>query len=363
MRPESRVQIVLSPIELRLEPFQERLLEQVELARQQGHHRNLLVSATGTGKTVMAAVDYARLRERLARSRLLFVAHREEILTQSLATFRHALRDASFGELWVGGRRPAQFEHVFASIQSLHAADLGHLGRDHFDVVIVDEFHHAAAPSYDRLLSHLHPRELLGLTATPERSDGLSLLHWFGGRVAAELRLWDAIDQHRLTPFVYYGISDGLDLREIPWRRGRGYDVEGLEKLYTGNDIWARLVLDQLRRRTDDLSAMRALGFCVSIEHARFMARVFRAAGIAATAIWADTPPAQRRAALIDLDHRRIQVLFSIDLFNEGVDLPAVATLLLLRPTDSPTLFLQQLGRGLRRSPGKSVCTVLDFVG
>jgi superfamily II DNA or RNA helicase/HKD family nuclease len=356
-------EIMLSPIELRLEPFQERLLEQVELARQQGHHRNLLVSATGTGKTVMAAVDYARLRERLARSRLLFVAHREEILTQSLATFRHALRDASFGELWVGGRRPAQFEHVFASIQSLHAADLGHLGRDHFDVVIVDEFHHAAAPSYDRLLSHLHPRELLGLTATPERSDGLSLLHWFGGRIAAELRLWNAIDQHRLTPFVYYGISDGLDLREIPWRRGRGYDVEGLERLYTGNDVWARLVLDQLRRRIDGLAGMRALGFCVSIEHARFMARVFSQAGIAATAIWADTPPAQRRAALIDLDRRRINVLFSIDLFNEGVDLPAVDTLLLLRPTDSPTLFLQQLGRGLRRNPGKTVCTVLDFVG
>jgi hypothetical protein len=227
----------------------------------------------------------------------------------------------------------------------------------------LDEFHHAAAPSYDRLLSHLHPRELLGLTATPERSDGLSLLHWFDGRMAAELRLWDAIDQHRLTPFVYYGISDGLDLREVPWRRGRGYDVEGLEKLYTGNDAWARLVLEQLRRRIDGLAAMRALGFCVSIEHARFMARVFREAGIAATAIWADTPPAQRRAALIDLDQRRINVLFSIDLFNEGVDLPAVDTLLLLRPTDSPTLFLQQLGRGLRRSPGKTVCTVLDFVG
>jgi superfamily II DNA or RNA helicase/HKD family nuclease len=356
-------EILLSPIELRLEPFQERLLEQIELARQQGHHRNLLVSATGTGKTVMAAVDYARLRDRLPRGRLLVVAHREEILTQSLATFRHALRDASFGELWVGGRRPERFEHVFASIQSLHAADLGHIDPEHFDVVIVDEFHHAAAPSYDRLLSHLRPRELLGLTATPERSDGLSLLHWFDGRTAAELRLWDAIDQHRLTPFVYYGISDGLDLREVPWRRGRGYDVEGLEKLYTGNDAWARLVLEQLRRRIDNVSEMRALGFCVSIEHARFMARVFRAAGIAATAVWADTPPDARRAALLDLHERRIQVLFSIDLFNEGVDLPAVDTLLLLRPTDSPTLFLQQLGRGLRRSRGKTVCTVLDFVG
>src|SRR5690606_12729975 len=168
----------------------------------------------GTGKTVMAAVDYARLRTALPRARLLFVAHREEILAQSLATFRHALRDPSFGELWVGGRRPARFEAVFASIQSLRAAGLGDLAPDHFDVVIIDELHHAAAPTYRALLDHVRPRELLGLTATPERSDGLPLLHWFEGRIAAELRLWDAIDQHRLVPFAYFGIHDGLDLRE-----------------------------------------------------------------------------------------------------------------------------------------------------
>jgi HKD family nuclease len=189
------VRIFLSPVELRLEPFQERLLEQIALARERGHHRNLLASATGTGKTVMAAVDYARLRARPGRSRLLFVAHRKEILEQSLATFRHALRDPSFGELWVDGHRPEDFDHVFASIQSLHATSTEHLLPDHFDVVIVDEFHHAAAESYARLLAHIEPRELLGLTATPERSDGLDILGHFDGRIAAELRLWDAIDQ------------------------------------------------------------------------------------------------------------------------------------------------------------------------
>jgi superfamily II DNA or RNA helicase len=178
------------------------LLEQIALARERGHHRNLLVSATGTGKTVMAAIDYARLRDQLQRSRLLFVAHREEILEQSLATFRHGLRDHAFGELWVGGRRPRQFDHVFASIQSLNAAGFGSMDPGHFDVVIVDEFHHAAAPSYRALLEHVKPTELLGLTATPERSDGLPLLDWFDNRIAAELRLWDAIDQHRLSPFV-----------------------------------------------------------------------------------------------------------------------------------------------------------------
>ena len=354
---------VMSPIELRPEPFQERLLEEIALARERGHHRNLLASATGTGKTVMAAIDYARLRERLPRARLLFVAHRKEILDQSLKTFRHALREHSFGELWVDGHRPDDFEHVFASIQSLSASGLRDLDPHHFDIVIIDEFHHAAASSYTALLEHITPVELLGLTATPERSDGLPLLQWFDNRIAAELRLWDAIDQQRLSPFSYFGIHDGLDLREIPWRRGRGYDTEALTNLLTGNDASARHVVKELDRRVDDLARMRALGFCVSVEHARFMARVFNEAGIRSQAVWADTPSAERQHALEDLAARRINVLFSVDLFNEGVDVPVVDTLLLLRPTDSPTLFLQQLGRGLRKSHGKRQCTVLDFVG
>jgi hypothetical protein len=209
----------------------------------------------------------------------------------------------------------------------------------------------------------VRPAELLGLTATPERSDGLPILDWFDGRIAAELRLWDAVDQHRLVPFAYFGVHDGLDLRDIPWRRGRGYDVDSLSNLFTSNDAWARLVIKEVARRVDDLKRMRALGFCVTVGHARFMARVFRDAGISATAIWSDTPYDERRQALRDLAERRVNVVFSVDLFNEGVDVPAVDTLLMLRPTDSPTLFLQQLGRGLRRHPSKAICTVLDFIG
>lgn len=355
--------IYLSPVELRPEPFQERMLEQLTLARSQGLHRNLLVSATGTGKTVMAAVDYVRLRRHLPRSRLLFVVHRKEILEQALATFRHALRDASFGELWVDGRRPSDFEHVFASIQSLSASGYDHFPGEHFDVVIVDEFHHAAARSYQRLLEHLKPRELLGLTATPERSDTLDVLGHFGGRITAELRLWDAIDQHRLVPFLYYGVHDGLDLRKLPWRRGQGYAVEELDKVMTGNDVWARRVISSLVEHVDNVQSMRALGFCVSVQHARYMARIFHEHGIASRAIWADSPTHEREAALNALRDGEIRVLFSVDLFNEGVDLPDVDTLLMLRPTESSTLFLQQLGRGLRRSDHKAVCTVLDFVG
>ena len=355
----------LPPFELTAHPFQSRLLERIEVSRHQGHHRNLLVAATGTGKTVMAALDYARLRQRLPRARLLFVAHRKELLQQSLATFRHALREPSFGELWVDGARPTEFEHVFASIQSLNAANVENIDPRHFDVVIVDEFHHAAADSYTRLLERVEPRELLGLTATPERADGLPILHWFDDRIAAELRLWDAIDQHRLVPFHYYGIHDGTDLSGVTWRRGRGYDDAELTNLYTADDAYARRVIHQLAGYVGDPQVMRALGFCVSQAHAHFMAGHFNAAGIAAAAVTSGTPRDERAAALARLRSGELRIIFSVDLFNEGVDVPAVDTVLMLRPTESGTVFLQQLGRGLRKSPdtGKALCTVLDFVG
>jgi superfamily II DNA or RNA helicase/HKD family nuclease len=355
--------VYLSPIAITPLPFQERLLEELAVARESGHHRNLLVSATGTGKTVMAALDYARLQSTLGSDRLLFIAHRQEILDQSQATFRHALRDPNFGEQWIGGRRPTEFNHVFASIQSLNATDLASLATDHFSVVIVDEFHHAAAASYDRLLNHVKPVELLGLTATPERADGLPILHWFDDRIAAELRLWDAINQNYLAPFTYYGIHDGLDLTGVMWRRGTGYDVDGLTHLYTSSDIWAKQIIKEFVGRVDDLNTVRCLAFCVSVQHAEFMARVFNEAGVASTAISGATPDVMRRDAMRELSGGRLRVLFSVDLFNEGLDVPSVDTLMMLRPTESPTLFLQQLGRGLRKEPGKSVCTVLDFVG
>ena len=226
--PEQR--LLLSPVEIVLLPFQERLLEQVELARTLGRHRNLLVAATGTGKTVMAAVDYARLRERLPRDRLLFVAHREEILEQSRADLRARPARRGFGELWVGGKRPARFEHVFASIQSINRSGLDSFDPAYFDIVIVDEFHHAAAPSYRALLEKAAPRELLGMTATPERSDDLDILHYFDGRIAAELRVWDAIDQQYLVPFSYFGVHDGTDLTGVPWKRGTGYDLTAFDQ-------------------------------------------------------------------------------------------------------------------------------------
>jgi len=354
---------IATPFRISPYPFQRQILERLEVERQQGRPHNLVVAATGTGKTVVAALDYRQLRDRLDRARLLFVAHRREILEASRTTFRHVLQDGSFGELWVGGERPQRWEHVFASIQSISAGDLDRLDPARFDVVIVDEFHHAAAGTYRTLLDHLRPVHLLGLTATPERTDGLDVLRWFGGRIAVELRLWDALEQDLLSPFHYYGIADGTDLRRVTWRRGRGYDTRELTNVYTGDDLWVGKVIAAVRDRVGDPGRMRALGFGVSIAHCRFLADRFERAGMRARAVSADSSAAERDDALRALAAGEVQVLFSVDLFNEGIDVPAVDVVLLLRPTESATVFLQQLGRGLRRRHDKDVLTVLDFVG
>ncbi len=344
-------------------PHQQAALDALALERAHGHHRNLVVAATGTGKTVVAALDYARLRkERGGDLTLLFVAHREEILDQSLARYRAAVRDGHFGEKLAGRHKPREGRHVFASIQALHAERLKELRPDAYDVVVIDEFHHAAADSYDALLRHLEPKILLGLTATPERTDGKSVLGWFDGRIATELRLWDALDQGLVSPFQYFGIHDGTDLSAVDFTSGR-YDVATLEKVYTADHVRANLVLRAVHDTVRDPRAMRALGFCVSVAHAEFMAAFFNEKGLPALAVHAETSEADRRLALQKLRDGSVNVVFAKDLFNEGVDVPAVDTVLFLRPTESATIFLQQLGRGLRLEEGKSCLTVLDFIG
>ncbi|MCL3818968.1 DUF3427 domain-containing protein [Aeromicrobium wangtongii] len=354
---------LLSGLEVTPRPHQVRILEELTHERETNHHhRNLVVAATGTGKTVVAGLDYKRLRTTHGNQRLLFVAHRREILEQTRRTYREILRDPTFGELMVAGYRPTANDHVFASIQSLSEDRLAAVDPAHFDIIVVDEFHHAEAKSYQRLLNYFTPRELVGLTATPERADGVDVSKFFDGRVASELRLWDALHEDLLVPFHYFGVSDGVDLSGIEWSR-QGYDVQGLEYVYTGNDARADLVIGELRDKIVDITRMRALGFCVSVAHAEYMARYFNAKGIASIALHGKTPQAERGEAGKRLIDRGIQCIFTVDLFNEGIDIPEVDTVLFLRPTQSATVFLQQLGRGLRRSEGKSVLTVLDFVG
>jgi superfamily II DNA or RNA helicase/HKD family nuclease len=362
-RATDRLTISISGLEVRPFPYQQEMLDAIEVERVvHDRHRNLVVAATGTGKTVVAALDYRRLREGRERPTLLFVAHRREILEQSLRTYREVLGDGDFGELYVGGARPERWQHVFASVQSLTAYGVGSIPRNAFEVVVIDEFHHAEARTYRRILEHLRPIELLGLTATPERADGTDVRSFFDGRTAAELRLWDALGADLLCPFHYFVAADGTDLRSITWSRGR-YDEAELSNVYTGNDARARIVLNQLRDKVADVGAMRALGFCVSVSHAEYMASVFNDAGIPARAVSGETSRQERADSLADLRARRVNILFAADLFNEGLDIPDVDTVLFLRPTESATVFLQQLGRGLRRTRDKAVLTVLDFVG
>ncbi|MER5545103.1 DUF3427 domain-containing protein [Streptomyces sp. NPDC002589] len=360
------LKISLSGLEVHPLPHQKDILERLHVERQiRDRHQNLLVAATGTGKTVMAALDYRNLRDKFggALPRLLFVAHRKEILRQSLRTYREVLDNASFGELLYNGQEPSDWTHVFASVQSLNLQRLEQCDPEHFDVIVIDEFHHATANTYRRVIEHFRPTELLGLTATPERMDGLNVQdEFFGGRIAAELRLWEALENDLLCPFHYFGLPDGTDLTNLGWRSGT-YDRDELGNLYTGDHARARIVIKQVKDKIAQPGSMRALGFCVTKAHAHFMARCFRETGFKAEALDSDSAPAVRERTLEDLKAGRIQVIFSVDLFNEGLDVPDVDTLLLLRPTNSATVFLQQLGRGLRRTPNKPVLTVLDFIG
>lgn len=362
---QSERKIALSGLDVRPYPHQQDMLERLEVERRvHDRHHNLLVAATGTGKTVMAALDYKRLRAQHEKNlRLLFVAHRREILDQSLRTYQEVLNDGNFGELLVGGEVPESWRHVFASVQSLNSKTLTKLARDHFDVVVIDEFHHGTAPTYRAIFEHFTPTELLGLTATPERMDGLNIQdEFFEGRIAAEMRLWEALENELLSPFHYFGITDTTDLTTVQWKRG-AYDATELSNLFTGNDARVRLILKAIQDKISHPDRIRALGFCVSVAHAHFMTERFQQAGLNAVTLSGETPKEQRNAALKALRSGELQVIFSVDLFNEGVDIPEVDTLLLLRPTSSATVFLQQLGRGLRRCDGKAVLTVLDFIG
>lgn len=363
-RARGKVMVAVREYDLRPYDFQERILETVAAARAGGHRRNLVVAATGTGKTMVAAFDYCRLcQPGQPRPRLLFLAHRHELLDQARAAFRDVLRDQDFGEILDGTSTPCRYDHCFATIQTVHRRDLPtRMGSAFWHLVVLDECHHIEASTYRAVMDRLMPELLLGLTATPERADGLDILTWFGGRATCEIRLWEALSQHLLAPFTYYGVRDSVDLDRVAWVRG-SYDLGELSRLYDTNEQRAALILEQFRNHYGNLTRARALGFCVSTAHARFMAGFFVERGIPALAVLGDSDAEERRLARERLRSGEVLVLFTCDLYNEGVDLPFVDCLLLLRPTESATLFLQQLGRGLRLHEGKETCLVLDFIG
>jgi superfamily II DNA or RNA helicase len=344
-------------------PFQREILEKLEVERSvHNRNRNLVVAATGTGKTVISAFDYKNFRQQNKSSKLLFLAHRKEILTQSLATFRGVLRDNNFGELWVDGIEPNSYEIVFASVQTLNnRIENFNLSPEFFDYIIIDECHHLTASSYQGIINYFKPRILLGLTATPERMDGGDIQEDFHNRIAAEIRLPEALNRKLLCPFQYFGVSDSIDLTNVGWERGR-YIASQLTNIYTANDRRIIEIIEALEKYTKDKEDVRAIGFCVSIEHAKYMAEKFALAGFKADYL---TSANNQNRDLIrnKLLNKEINYLFVVDIFNEGVDIPEIDTVLFLRPTESLTIFLQQLGRGLRLADNKDCLTVLDFVG
>ena len=350
--------------------YQQEILDKLEAERKvRGYNRNLVVAATGTGKTVISALDYKRFRKQnpCRPCRLLFVAHREEILKQSLYTFRAVLKDANFGEMFVGSYKPDSIENLFISIQTFNSQDFtAKTNPDYYDYIIVDEFHHAAAPTYQKLLAYYQPQILLGLTATPERMDGKSILPYFNNRIAAEIRLPEAIDRKLLCPFQYFGVTDTVDLDTLKWSAG-GYDKGELTRVYTLSGAMANrradLVIGSLLKYVTDINDVKGLGFCVSIEHAEFMCRHFNEHNIPSMYLTGHSPDEERKAAKQRLVAGEVRFIFVVDIYNEGVDIPEVNTVLFLRPTESLTVFLQQLGRGLRLAEDKECLTILDFIG
>lgn len=344
-------------------PFQLEILEKLEVERTvHNRFRNLVVAATGTGKTVISAFDYKKFRKENRSAKLLFIAHRKEILEQALSTFQGVLTENEFGELWVEGKTPNNYEYVFASVQTLNnRLDNLELSREFYDYIIIDECHHLTAASYRDILKYFNPKVLLGLTATPERMDGGDIKEDFHNRIAAEIRLPEALNRKLLCPFQYFGISDSVDLGNINWERGR-YIPSELSNLYTGNDRRVGEIISALDKYTKDCNDVRAVGFCVTIEHAKYMAEKFLLAGFKA-AYLASTNTENRSQIRKQLKNKEINYLFVVDIFNEGVDIPEIDTVLFLRPTESLTIFLQQLGRGLRLADNKDCLTVLDFVG
>ena len=349
--------------------YQQEILDQLEAERTvRGYMKNLVIAATGTGKTVISALDYKRFCHKNSGQpcRLLFVAHREEILKQSLYTFRAVLKDANFGEMFVGNYKPENIDHLFISIQTLNSQSFTEKTEATFyDYIIVDEFHHAAAPSYQKLLGYYHPTILLGLTATPERMDGKSILSYFNQRIAAEIRLPEAIDRKLLCPFQYFGVTDTVDLNDLKWTAG-GYQKSDLEQVYTYSaqaNRRANHVVASVLKYVTDIDDVKGLGFCVTVEHAKFMSHYFNAHQIPAMCLSGQSSSEERRMASNRLVSGEVRFIFVVDIYNEGVDIPEVNTVLFLRPTESLTIFLQQLGRGLRLAENKECLTVLDFIG
>lgn len=329
----------------------------LEHTRAEGARRALISAATGVGKTYLAAFDSKKYK------RVLFVAHKEEILKQAANSFKNVRKSDDYG-FFDGDEKCTDKSVIFASVATLGKSEYlneTYFSKDYFDYVVIDEFHHAVNDQYMRIVEYFKPQFLLGLTATPERMDGRNIYEICDYNVPYEISLKDAINKGMLVPFHYYGIFDKTDYSQLHQVRGK-YDDRELNKTYIGNERRYELIYKNYCK----YGSKRALGFCCSKEHAKDMAKEFCRRGIPSVAVYSDAHgeyTEDRSIAIQKLIQGEIRVIFSVDMFNEGVDIPVVDMVMFLRPTESPIVFLQQLGRGLRKSMGKEYLNVLDFIG
>ena len=338
-------------------PVQLEALYMLNQSREEGYEKALVVAATGTGKTYLAAFDTKNYEK------ILFVAHREEIIRQAAKTFENIHPDKSVG-LFYANKKDTDTDITFALVQTLGKSSYlneNYFKKDYFDYIIIDEFHHAVANNYKRILDYFKPKFLLGLTATPERLDTKDVFALCDYNTVYEIRLKEAINKGFLSPFKYYGIyDDTVNYEDISMRRGR-YDEKDLEDKLMINKR-ADLILNHYLK----YQSKTAIGFCSSRNHAEFMAQYFTNHDIPSAAVYSGEQGEythKRQDAIAKLKNNELKILFTVDMFNEGVDIPSIDTVLFLRPTQSPIVFLQQLGRGLRKSEDKKYLTVLDFIG
>ncbi|WP_297520557.1 DUF3427 domain-containing protein [uncultured Clostridium sp.] len=335
--------------------MQIRALENLNRLRGHGGSKSLVIAATGTGKTYMSAFDVREFNPR----RMLFIVHREDILRKAMSDYEKVIDNKSLG-LFTGNMKERNSDYIFATIQSI-SKHYDEFCYNEFDYIVIDEAHHSSSITYQRVLNYFKPKFLLGMTATPERSEGTDIFDIYDNNIALEIRLTEALKENLVVPFHYFGITD-IDLVDY-----RGIDINEVEKVAKLLQINERVdfVIEKMKFYGFDGDKRKCVGFCVNIEHTEYMAKEFNRRGIKSVALTSKNSVDERRKEIVKLedDDNDLEVIFTVDLFNEGVDIPPVNTVLMLRPTQSSIVFIQQLGRGLRKFIGKEFLTVLDFIG
>ncbi|MCD3297902.1 DEAD/DEAH box helicase family protein, partial [Clostridium botulinum] len=337
--------------------MQNRAISNLNRLRLQGEDKALVVAATGTGKTYMSAFDVINYNPK----KMLFLVHREDILKGAEATFRKLVKNKNkITGFLTGTKKDISADYLFSTIQSMNN-NLDSFKADEFGYIIVDEAHHASSSSYKNIMQYFKPKFLLGMTATPERCDNESIFEIFDENLALEIRLSEALENELIVPFHYFGITDieGINLQDV--------DINDISELTQRLKVNKRVnfIIDKMNFYGYEGEKCKCIGFCVSIEHARYMAEEFNKRGIKSVHLTGENSPEEREAYIKNLESEEddLEVIFTVDIFNEGVDIPSINLVLMLRPTNSPIVFIQQLGRGLRKHNDKTFLTVLDFIG